>query len=183
MTNTTSLKYRQTKEETINWVLSKNIDWDYAITLTFPVAASSKEAAERLFGTFMTYVNKTYTRRRSNHQLTVFAVLEGNGLNRRYHYHLSLKCPLHIPHKSFVKCVLKNWRKVNKHYYEERARQKYPNLESDEYKNAIKRMTYKHWSNQKRMCDIKDYTGNGWIHYICKDLTHHVDGMSIHSNF
>ncbi len=98
----------------MNHIAAQGIQFDYAVTLTFPKEPRDYIEAERHFGVFMRYLNERCYRRkfrRGEQRVTVLAIQEGMK-HKRNHFHCALQRPSHLTDIEFKRRIHKSWTKV-----------------------------------------------------------------------
>ena len=130
-------------EAIINHVAQSGVDFDYAVTLTFPHEPFDHIQAERIFGVFMHYLNERCAEKRRDYQrkknrVKVFAMQEGQQQHKRRHYHCALHRPGHLTAQELEQRLKKCWIKATKDCH--------------------------------AVIDIREYYSSGWLDYITKEL-------------
>ena len=127
-------------EAIVNHAIQSGIQFDHAVTLTFPNEPFDHIQAERIFGVFMQYLNERCYRRgfrSGKNRVKVFAIQEGLR-HKRNHYHCALQRPIHLSEDEFTKRILKCWIKATKDCH--------------------------------AIVDIQEYYSSGWLGYITKEV-------------
>lgn len=130
-----------------------NVNWGKALTLTFPRNIKSTHEAEKIFGTFVHYLNERLVgkqyRTTGKPSLKLFASLEGARSGKKLHYHVALEQPSNKDDAYIKRVVKKCWAKANR------------------CKISI--------------LHIQDYNDSGWLEYICKEINNNnTDAISQH---
>ena len=132
-------------------IINSGIQFDHAVTLTFPNEPFDHIQAERYFGIFMQYLNERCFRRgfrSGKNRVKVFAIQEGFQYKRN-HYHCAVQRPLHLSEDEFKKRIKKCWIKATKDCH--------------------------------AIVDIGEYYSSGWLEYIMKEIGHRdTTGISEH---
>lgn len=145
MTNLKQIRHKRQlsitpAEAIVNHAIQSGVQFDHAVTLTFPNEPFDHIQAERVFGVFMRYLNERCYRRgfrSGKNRVKVFAIQEGLQYKRN-HYHCALQKPIHLSEDEFKKRIKKCWIKATKDCH--------------------------------AIVDIQEYYSSGWLDYITKEI-------------
>lgn len=127
-------------EEMVNHAIQRGVQFDYAVTLTFPNKPFDHTQAERIFGVFMHYLNERCYRRAyksGKRRINVFAIQEGLRYKRN-HYHCAFEKPQFLSDINFWIHIYTCWGKAT--------------------------------GDKLAIVDIKNYYSIGWLKYITKEI-------------
>jgi len=107
------------RKATADEITQGSAEFNYAVTLTFPAKfVKTREEAQRQCSKFRDYYNKTFGykknhRRAAKHNKKLSApfaaIIEGDGKNVHWHYHIALHKPDNLSHERYSQVVNLLW--------------------------------------------------------------------------
>jgi len=103
-----------TQTELMDWAAKSGVQFDYAVTQTFPDDVQKIETARRRFTKFRDRLDRMLFGNQFRRKGRCVAMIPFTHHNGKLHYHVSMQRPAHISPSDFEEAIRQCWHAVHK---------------------------------------------------------------------